>query len=93
MDILSFCLGFASSTVFFLYTGIKFARSKKEPAQAVPTRTAIFERRNGRVFVYDEETHKFICEFTSWTELAEALIKEDENVKWFVKHAESYDEN
>ena len=82
MDILSFVVGFAASTIFFLYQGTKH----KLRLNLNPTRFATIEKVGDKLNVYDSKSNKFLGEFTSWGSLAELLISIDSSAAWSIKH-------
>lgn len=91
MDIVSFLVGFASASVFFIYQGVTHAKKVRQKTRDLtlklqPTRQAIIERVGDKLHVLDGKTNKFLGEFTTWSNLAELLISIDGTATWSIKH-------
>ena len=94
---LNFALGYLIASLVYSRHARKQQRvlEQTRAEKGIAVRTAIFDKTKspGKIYVYDKHTGEFICEFTTWLNLAETLYKHDKNVRWCVQHNEKYTPN
>lgn len=98
---IEFLFGFfvGAAAVFLWAIALELRRIKKERAMKEQIVKTVKERSrvvttdivDGRLFAYDKSTKKFLCEYTSFTTLNDALVKISPSTIWILD-AENYDD-